>query len=175
MSYTSFFGERPVRASPEQSEDEAEEVVIDNKPPIVAPEGWNSASSSWSAIASLPDSTDELGWQYAADFYKEDSIMARFWSSDRTGCQCRRRLWCCTFIGGADTATPPSGVAPAWALQASAVEFDPEAGLVGICVSSNNMFQLMDDEQDKSERICFCGSRSSKVESARSRRVYQTT
>jgi hypothetical protein len=67
-----------------------EDISAANTPPIKAPDGWQQ-SESWSVVEAL--GCEEGGWQYALDFYTNDS----WWGAAPSLCQCRRRLWRCTF------------------------------------------------------------------------------
>mmetsp|Transcript_1730 Transcript_1730/g.5429 ORF Transcript_1730/g.5429 Transcript_1730/m.5429 type:complete len:722 (-) Transcript_1730:291-2456(-) len=61
-------------------------------PPVQPPEGWHRDAGGW-LIVDGPGPCDEAWWQYAVDFYINDSR----WGDSPSLCHCRRRLWRCTF------------------------------------------------------------------------------
>jgi len=76
------------------------EAALMDTPPIKPLRGWE-PEGEWRT--SEPSAATDLGgWQYAADFYRRDSL----WNHERGGKHCRRRLWTCNFVEIVESSSP---------------------------------------------------------------------
>jgi len=69
-----------------------EESVESEQPPVEPQQGWT-PQSEWTVSPDTAVDCDAEGWQYAIDFYRDDL----FWTNDKAGLHCRRRLWSRSF------------------------------------------------------------------------------